>query len=238
GSGTGGSLEIGGTLTPLVKITPWEVSVGASVNDLSASIPKGQSAVSVPLTKAIPLLGIRSIVGGFVGAAGLDPQIDYGGAVDFAASVNGVAPVTLTVKNAADNSEIGTLTTSMDVIARHAWKITDNPARSENFNVWSSTAGTLFYGGVGSSKAAAAVTATVGDAAALFPGVTDTYDDWGGRDRGDWGNTTTDDPAASFSSFYASAIKASSVINLTLNAPAASDSISWKASLPITVSYD
>ncbi|EJN2318881.1 hypothetical protein NPL52_004738, partial [Escherichia coli] len=53
-NGTGGSVDLGGTLTPVEKVTPWEVKVGDAVTGLDAQIQKGQKVVDVAVNKAIP----------------------------------------------------------------------------------------------------------------------------------------------------------------------------------------
>ncbi|HAK5803081.1 TPA: fimbrial protein [Salmonella enterica] len=234
-NGTGGSADMGGSLTPKAKVIPWEVQIGAAVNDLVGKIKEGSTIASVPVNTTIPVLGIRTVSdSGFVGEEGLNPQIDYGGAVDFSASVNGVAPVTLKVKNTADNSEIGKLATSMDVVSRMS-RIKTDGTDAQSFNVFAINAGQVFYGGVGGSSSAISATASVNDAATLIPGVTDKFFDFGGVDVGNW--RTVIDPAFKYSAVYASAIKAGNDIKLTLNAPASTDEIKWAAQLPVTVSY-
>ncbi|QML12956.1 hypothetical protein HVX51_24510 (plasmid) [Escherichia coli] len=236
--GVNGGVDIGGSLTPEIKVIPWEAQIGTTVNDLVGVIKQGSTIADVQVNTTIPVLGIRTVSNsGFVGGEGLNPQISYGDAVDFSASENGVAPVTLTVKNADDQSEIGKLTTSMNVVARLAWKSTDGSNRGQNYNVFANDAGQAFYGGVGGSKAAVSASATVNDANALFSGVADKYTDFGGEDVGDWGGSNVSDSSATYSGVYASAVKAGSVIKLTLNSPAKSDAIKWKASLPVVVSY-
>ncbi|HBB9607958.1 TPA: fimbrial protein [Escherichia coli] len=234
--GVNGGVDIGGSLTPEIKVIPWEAQIGTAVNDLAGVIKQGSTIADVQVNTTIPVLGIRTVSNsGFVGGEGLNPQISYGNAVDFAASENGVAPVTLTVKNADDQSEIGKLTTSMNVVARLAWKGTDGSG--QNFNVYATDAGQAFYGGVGGSSAAVSSSASVSDANTLFSGVTDKYTDLGGEDIGVWGGSTVDSTDATYSGVYASAVKAGSVIKLTLNSPADVDAINWTAQLPVTVSY-
>ncbi|HCN8216144.1 TPA: hypothetical protein N6448_004795, partial [Escherichia coli] len=48
-NGDGGSVDLGGTLTPTDVMTPWEVKVGAAVNDLNAAIRKGDTKVDIPV---------------------------------------------------------------------------------------------------------------------------------------------------------------------------------------------
>ncbi|EOK2317588.1 hypothetical protein ACXAQL_004570 [Escherichia coli] len=42
-NGSGGSVDMSGTLTPVEKVTPWEVKVGDAVTGLDAQIQKDQS---------------------------------------------------------------------------------------------------------------------------------------------------------------------------------------------------
>ncbi|EMV7111946.1 fimbrial protein [Escherichia coli] len=236
--GVNGGVDIGGLLTSTIKVVPWEVQIGTAVNNLTGVIRQGSTIADVQVNTTIPVLGIRTVSkSGFIGEAGLDPQISYGNAVNFAASKNGVAPVTLTVKNADDKSEIGKLTTSMNVVARMAWKAIDG-SDSNNFNVYATDAGQLFYGGVGGSSEAVSSSASVSEANTLFPGVTDKYTNFGGKDIGVWGeNNHVDHTDVIYSGVYASAVKAGSVIKLTLNSPANGDTIKWTAQLPVIVSY-
>ncbi|ENM7303529.1 hypothetical protein AB8N91_004958, partial [Escherichia coli] len=50
--GNGGSVEIGGTLTPETVVLPWEVKTGSNIADLNAKIKKGQSEVDIVASKA------------------------------------------------------------------------------------------------------------------------------------------------------------------------------------------
>ncbi|MBB8471740.1 hypothetical protein HEK73_025565 [Escherichia coli] len=236
--GVNGGVDIGGSLTPEIKVIPWEAKIGTAVNDLAGIIKQGSTIADVQVNTTIPVLGIRTVSNtGFVGGEGLNPQISYGNAVDFAASKNGVAPVTLAVKNADDQSEIGKLTTSMNVVARMAWSKADGSDKGQNFNVSSTQPGTIFYGGVGASFAAINGNASVSDANVLFSGVTDKYTDFGGTDVLHWSDFTSKWVDRIYSGFYASAVKAGTAIKLTLNAPADVDAINWTAQLPVTVSY-
>ncbi|HGG4892133.1 TPA: fimbrial protein, partial [Salmonella enterica subsp. enterica serovar Welikade] len=228
-----GGVDIGGSLTPEVKVIPWEAQIGATVDNLVGKIQTGSINASIPVNTTIPVLGIRTVsYSGFVGEAGISPQINYGDAVDFSASVNGVAPVTLKMKNTADNSEIGKLTTSMDVVARVS-RIKTDGTEGQSFNVFAAEVGQVFYGGVGASGISSG--ASLNDANTLIPGVTDKFVDFGGKDVGQW--RTFIEPSFKYSAVYASAIKAGNDIKLTLNAPASTDEIKWTAQLPVTVFY-
>ena len=76
--GTGGSVEIGGTLTISPKLTPWEIKVGAAVHNLDATIKSAANTVSVPVNTTIPVLSIRTNVREHVSLWGVSPQISYG----------------------------------------------------------------------------------------------------------------------------------------------------------------
>lgn len=76
-NGTGNSVDLGGTLTPVEKVTPWEVKTGAAVTGLDAQVTQGQTMVDVAVKKAIPVLGIRTQEVGksFPAQAGINPAI-------------------------------------------------------------------------------------------------------------------------------------------------------------------
>lgn len=60
-NGTGGSVDLSGTLIPQGLVTPWEVKTGTAVTGLDADIEKGQRIVDVAVDNAIPVLGIRTV---------------------------------------------------------------------------------------------------------------------------------------------------------------------------------
>ncbi|WP_218071427.1 hypothetical protein [Escherichia coli] len=73
-----------------------------------SSVQRGRKQVSIAVNKAIPVLGIRNAEAVmFQGAAGITPQIDYHGVIDTSKFSSGVAPLTLELKNADDDSVIG-----------------------------------------------------------------------------------------------------------------------------------
>lgn len=82
-NGSGGSVNLGGALTPVEKLTPWEVKVGAAVNGLNGSIQKGATTVEIPANQNIPVLAIRNNAV-FNGQSGIVPAINYGGAINTA----------------------------------------------------------------------------------------------------------------------------------------------------------
>lgn len=238
--GVNGSVDISGSLNPQVKTIPWEAQIGTAVNDLTGEIRQGSMTADVQVNTTIPVLGIRTISKlGFVGREGVNPQIDYGDAVDFAKSVKGVAPVTLKMKNADDQSEIGILQAKMTVSARIARDMSSVQGQKDTFTPHASQVGAAFFGGVGQTKDGVAVgDEEKNNAEILFPGVTDNFislSDY--SELGTLGNSTVSSALAVYNGYYASGIKAGSAINLSLNTPAGADAIHWVAQLPVTVSY-
>ncbi|MFZ5316483.1 hypothetical protein ACOY7N_20955 [Enterobacter asburiae] len=234
--GVSGGVDIGGSLTPEAKVIPWEAQIGKPVQDLDGQIRQGSITADIPVNNTISILGIRTVTNsGFTGGEGMTPQISYGDTVDFNASENGVAPVTLDVKSADDISKtIGTLNTSLNVVARLS-RIHPDGTGAEQFNVSAHESGLVFFGGVGHYYPNISGEAKAGEANNLFPSVEDKFIDFGGKDVGNWRTTITSQ--YNYSGYYASAIKAGDSVKLTLNNPAATDEIKWTAKLPITVSY-
>ncbi|WP_218203318.1 hypothetical protein [Salmonella enterica] len=232
--GNGGSVEIGGTLTPQTKIVPWEVSVGAAVNDLSANILKGEKKVDVSLANSIPVLGIRNVANGFKGAPVIDPQINYNGVIDstqFMEDGKGQVYLNATVNDDAGN-KIGTMKTVLRVAAQA------NNGTDSNVMLYASSADQGFFGGLPHSESGVfnspdAYAYAIG----LFPGIADTWNDNGislaGIGQFDFSSINN-----TYHAYYASGIPNDVKLVITLDQPAAGDSIPWKVSLPISVTYN
>ncbi|EMO8014458.1 hypothetical protein AAIJ41_002627 [Salmonella enterica] len=236
GGGNGGSLELGGTLAPQDKYIPWETSVGAAVSDLNAQIIKGEKAVSISHTSAIPVLGIRNVANGFTGLPLIDPQIDYKGAVDasqFMIDGKGQVYLNATVNDDKGN-KIGTLKTVLRVAAQA------NNGVDSNVMLYASSADSGFFGGLPQS---AEGVFDSGDAYSfartLFPGIAETWSDNGtAYAPGNVGQFDFSSTANTYHAYYASGIPQDANLSITLDQPAASDAIKWHVSLPITVSYN
>ncbi|EAZ4877598.1 hypothetical protein CBX33_16600 [Salmonella enterica] len=230
---TGGNLEIGGTLTPVEKVTPWEVKTGAAVTGLDANIQKGQKVVDVVVNKAIPFLGIRTIQSTpFPGQQGVSPQIDFGKFINVDAFENGRAPVTLEVKG-ADDAKIGSLTTTMGASALTSIKNTKGGWNGFN-HIFSSSVGGGFFGGLPKSKEK---TPDENIAFSIMPEVAEHYTDQGVNYSEIGEATTFSNVDATYSGYYAAGIESGKIIKITLDQPATSDAITWKASLPVSVTY-
>ncbi|EID2656006.1 TPA: fimbrial protein [Escherichia coli] len=231
--GTGGTVEMGGTVTIVADSnSPWAVKTGAVVNNLDANIVAGGTVATVALGTDISILSIRSDQV-FKGRVGIAPQIDYSGAVDINSFSKGYAPLTLEVKNSKDE-KIGTAKTSIFAVALVSNVYSSGGTGYRN-SMYAPSAGYSFWGGVAKSKDLIAPYnresfSFVTEAAANYTeqGVSATP----GTGAGFFSNQST-----RYSGFYASGIEKSKTIVITLDEPATSSAISWKASLPVTVSY-
>ncbi|TJE30753.1 hypothetical protein [Escherichia coli] len=227
-NGNGGPVDLGGTLTPADVITPWEVKVGDAVNGLDANIRKGDTTVSIPVENAIPVLGIRTVEAtAFQGETGITPQINYNGAIKTSEFNNGYAPLTLDVKSAADDAKIGTLTVQLGASGKLS---VNGPGWQQQFHLQALNPGDVFYGGLG------AVMPDNDIAMIVFPESGDNFDDQGAG--AGVPNNTGISLDAKYSAYYGSGIAQGETIQISLDTPVDGDAqIQWKASLPVTVSY-
>uniref|UniRef100_UPI001FCE6438 F4 family fimbrial subunit n=1 Tax=Escherichia coli TaxID=562 RepID=UPI001FCE6438 len=231
-NGTGNSVELGGTLTPVEKITPWEVKTGAAVTGLDADVTQGQSIVNIALRADVPVLGIRNnSSNGFLGQSGIDPQISYGGKVDIDSMNNGAANLALDVTSAGQ--KIGTLSAEMWVASQA------NNGENTNAMLYAPTAGDGFFGGVAKNEAGIWNNANAyAWAVTVFPGIAETWSDNNISYNGQAGVFNFDSGRHIYHAYYASGIDKSKTITITLDTGVAGDSrIQWNASLPVTVSY-
>ncbi|HCL9828704.1 TPA: hypothetical protein N2388_004118 [Escherichia coli] len=231
-NGTGNSVELGGTLTPVEKITPWEVKTGAAVTGLDAGVTQGQSIVNIALGADVPLLGIRNNSrNGFLGQSGIDPQISYGGKVDIDSMKNGAANLALDVTSAGQ--KIGTLSAEMWVASQA------NNGRDFNVMLYAPKAGDGFFGGVAKGEAGAWNNSNAyAWARTIFPGIAETWSDNGTVYKGKTGIFNFYSGDHTYHAYYASGIDKSKTITITLDQGVAGDTqIQWNASLPVTVSY-
>ncbi|HCO5756963.1 TPA: fimbrial protein, partial [Escherichia coli] len=185
---------------------------------------------TVALGTDISILSIRSDQI-FKGRVGIAPQIDYGGAVDIDSFSKGYAPLTLEVKNSKDE-KIGTAKTSIFAVALVSNVFSSGGGRS---SMYAPKTGYAFWGGVAKSKDLAAPYNR-----ASFSFVTEAaanYSEQGVSVAPGFGAGSVSNPNYTYSGFYASGIEKSKTIVITLDEPATSSAISWKASLPVTVSY-
>ncbi|MVW40832.1 hypothetical protein GQM41_24240 [Escherichia coli] len=234
-NGTGDSVNLGGTLKPVDVITPWEVKVGAAVNDLNADIRKGDTTVDIPVKKAIPVLGIRTVEVGkaFKGQPGIAPQINYGGAVNLDGFKAGLTTVSMEVRD-EQGSVIGGLKAPFFAGAEASQK---NGSNDYKYFLYASKAGNAFFGGLAKSSAGATNDINT-KLNAIDSEFTANYTTQDVKEySGTYGNTSFNSTSTTYSAYYGSGIRSGDTIKITLNQAAGADGITWKSSLPITVSY-
>lgn len=234
-NGTGGSIGLGGTLTPADVITPWEVKVGAAANGLNADIRKGDTKVDIPVTNAIPVLGIRTVAVGkpFQGQAGIAPQINYGGAVSLGGFNAGVTDVNMEVRD-EQGRVIGGLVAPFFAGAEVSQK---NGVEDYKYFLYASEAGDAFFGGLAKNTAGATddISTKLNAISSEFTANYTTQDVEENSNK--YGRTSFKASDVTYSAYYGSGIRSGDTISITLNQAAGSDVIAWKASLPVTVSY-
>ncbi|EFB1110591.1 TPA: hypothetical protein ACTYED_004852 [Escherichia coli] len=233
-NGTGGSVELGGTLNPVEKVTPWEVKVGDDVTGLDAQIKKGQKEVSIFAPQDISILGIRSKTNTFGAQQGISPQIDYAGHVDLRSGSWENMNLNLDVLDQATSTKIGSLFVE-NFKAAGGVSMTGTNADGV-YSVKAPNAGNAFHGGIRSGDKAGSAESVM----AFFNGEVSANFSEQGMDRtfNRIKNFTFNDfDTAVYSAFYGSGIKKGEKIRITLDNPAGTDEIVWKASLPVTVTY-
>ncbi|ENT7524934.1 hypothetical protein ACE45P_004524 [Escherichia coli] len=228
-NGTGSSVDLGGTLTPIDVITPWEVKVGAGANDLNANIRKGNTKVDIPVKKVISVLGIRSIRT-FEGQGSITPTIDYHGAIDISKFSNNTTGLTLDV-NDAEGQKIGKLNATLSAMGRLSRVGVDDA----NLALYANGDGHAFFGGL-SDKSNGVNDGDLGLPDRVFPGAGERYSGQGVEYTGK-GHAYVSNTSATYSAYYGSGIEQGQSIKITLDTPAGADAIDWNASLPVTVSY-
>ena len=235
-NGIGGTMEFGGTLTPADVKNPWEVQVGPNTSLLNGSIKPGGNTVDITLSQSVPLLGIRTVDStAFFGAPGISPQIDYKGAVGLDSFKAGNASLSLKVFKADDASvELGVLSAELSAAAGFTWS---EGARTERANMKASTAGDGFFGGLSKTDAGASAD-SLALVRAINPAFVANYDMLGVTSVvSDAAYPTNfDSPTRKYSAFYGAGLKNGSKVAITLSKPM-TENTNWKASFPVTVSY-
>ncbi|MEC9522111.1 hypothetical protein RCT70_03680 [Escherichia marmotae] len=232
-NGSGGSVDLGGTLTPVTKATPWEVKVGDAVTGLDGQVQKGQKEISISVKNAIPVLGIRNAdENGFKGQEGIKPQIDYKGAVDIDGFKNGTTTVYMAVRNEAGEN-IGSLEAPFYAAAALTYK-NSNGMGSKLIAASDSTGS--FFGGLGKSTSAIMSSGGYERLESMYPELVEKFT------VASWKTAVVNegftDKAVDFWSVYGGGIEKGQTIKITLKEAASGDApIKWKAALPVTVTY-
>ncbi|EPD0988450.1 hypothetical protein ACR57A_001868 [Escherichia coli] len=233
-NGTGGNVDLGGTLTPIEKMTPWEVKTGAAVTGLDAQVTQGQTLVNITVKNAIPVLGIRTQKVGesFQAQAGINPKINYQNAVDFDGASGGTAKLKLDVQNTA-GAKIGKL--EADIFTGAGIARSDS-AGGDAYSAYDN--GNSFEGGIGNAdQVVKSLSSLISKLNNIDSEIAANFT-W--MDKPDVGNWNAPDFSAKghYSAFYGSGIEVNKTITITLDQAVAGDAqIQWKASLPVVVSY-
>lgn len=239
-SGTGGNpVEFQGTLTPEIS-TPWEVKVGQSVSDLNGVVEIGKSETDIFLNKSIPVLGIRvadantkEFLGQLPGS-GIVPQVSFDNKVNLSSFSYGVATLNLDVTNDS-GVKIGSLAAPFTVAAESTW-YDKNAQRGGRTSLYATQPGDAFYGGLG-SKSSAVVQQPLSVAQQLDPEFVANYTSFGINDYQNSNTQNFGNPSIVYSAFYGAGLKSGDSLKIILDSPATSDEIQWKATLPVTISY-
>ncbi|EBG6971162.1 hypothetical protein FJB88_22110 [Salmonella enterica subsp. enterica] len=236
-NGTGNNVELGGTLAPQTRNTPWEVQTGTAVTNLDGQIQKGLQEANVDVKKGVFVLGIRTQKAGVIlgsDIAGNIPQISYGGKLDLNSFNNGVGIVTLDAFDKTSSQKIGSVKVPLLAGAVNSWSGAGGSRVEQKFLV-ADSAGQAFFGGLPKNSGAAR-----DHVAQDLAKISSEFGAHYVSQNGSWGSMGVETfPYAgdSYSSYYGSGIEAGARIRIKLDAPAAADAIAWKASLPVTVSY-
>ncbi|WP_164512213.1 hypothetical protein [Escherichia albertii] len=234
--GTGGPFEMGGTLTQEESISPWEVQVGAAVTNLDAEVKQGSTSAEINLGQVIPILGIRTISSQeFVGGPGLTPTISYGGALHLNEFENSSAPLFLDMKDNGDE-KIGTV--EAPVFAAGVFSSKEGGPMGVlawQYSAFASEAGDGFFGGVPQKREGAKKdpTATMSQ---IWEDAGKNYTTQGAKGF-DLPLVFRIDNKSTYSGYYVSGIESGKTLKFTLDKPFTGTELHWKASLPITVSY-
>ncbi|CAO95210.1 F4 family fimbrial subunit [Erwinia tasmaniensis] len=233
-SGSGGDFDLGGSLNPVEKVTPWEVKVGDALTGLDADIQKGQKTVNVNVRTAIPVLGIRTKENtAFRGQPGITPQIGFDNAVDIETFTGGVTTLTLAVKG-GDSAEIGTMKVPFSAAAVVSVKRVDVKNCSQ-FNLYADESGGAFFGGLPKSLDSVSKQPEM-LAKAILTNIANNFDSQNSTVIEGTRSISFSSGAATFSAYYASGIEAGKEIKIALNSPVSADApLKWKASLPVIV---
>lgn len=164
------------------------------------------------------------------------PIIDYGTAVDLARIVDSKAPLTLEVKDSTTDLPIGTLKTSLFVGAVQSF--TGNGAGySVLIGGSAGTTGNVFTGGLPTSSSMILNSQNVIDTLdAISTEFSANFDKQGQTSLGNVSTGYITTPVK-YSAYYGSGIVNGEKVTINLTSPVAATAITWKASLPITLSY-
>ncbi|ENF8269128.1 hypothetical protein ABRC84_003719 [Salmonella enterica] len=239
--GTGGNVDMGGTITPSGPKNPWEVQVGDAVTGLDMVLPESGTVMHHRLKQTLPVLGIRTTTGlaetfGGETAGGIAPQITFSGTLP-GPRERGRLPLELDVTRASDSSHfLGVLRLSLLTGAEVSQK---NPATNDGrrYSVWAGQAGEAFYGGIARTPEEAVDDALtqVGD---VFPVYRARYNDQGlPPSAGAKQSVEFRNAGIRYSGFYGAGLVQGDIITLRSDSGLPSTAEAWRAGLKVAVEY-
>lgn len=235
-NGVGGATEFKGVIVPAQVKNPWEVKLGNAM-DIEGSIIFNDSKGKFNLKKSVLILGIRTTTDqAFTAHATMAPTIDFGTAVDINAFDKGVATLKIDLMNAVDSTKIGSISVPFSAANKYSVKRTDGSGYiSTHYTADDNKL--LFKGGLGKTKEAIAplssVDKIINDLDAELAGK---FDSQGLTNSSNASDVTDLDSGNKYSAFYGAGLMSGATVDLALDANSSSD-IKWKASFPVTVSY-
>ncbi|HFW1339127.1 TPA: hypothetical protein ACIAY5_000910 [Salmonella enterica subsp. enterica serovar Virchow] len=241
--GTGGEVDLGGTIDPAEPGSPWEVSTGKNISSLEFTVNQNASVASVVLQQNYPVLGIRTRLGKdttFKGnaAGGISPQITYTGLVTVERYNRGRLPFSLPVTSPDGARKIGVLEFQL-LAAAEVSRFAPAPELNNGlrFSVFASQPGEAFFGGIArnSGEVMNSVVAVIG---ARFPEYIEKYNPQGMIASSRSNAVTFTNPDRTYSGFYGAGLMNGDKVIMRLNEgyqPNAAEQ--WKAQLGITIKY-
>ncbi|WP_239043201.1 F4 family fimbrial subunit [Citrobacter freundii] len=245
-----GVFQFSGLLTPESKIdNMWKVKIASGMENINAVVKGNTTDISIPVNKPAPLLSIHTVGGnpmpgttakGVRLGIGFAPQISYGNHdIDPKSYQNSVTPITLELQD-DKGKKIGKLTVHMFAYGEsvYYWKHTTD----RNYLV--AHEGDVFYGGLSENGSYTDMTTDgIERVSKLDPSVLEQYDTSvplmtslaPDSFNHEWFD---EEPDLLFNAIYCSGFEQGSSIDLKLDSPMSNDEVlSWRATLPVTVSY-
>lgn len=250
-----GVFQFGGVLMPEAKVhNLWKVKIASGMLDTNTTVVKGNTTdIHIAVPKPTPLLSIHSmgdepiknsVAKGARAEIGLTPIISYGASLDLDNGFdNSVIPIKLELQD-DKGTKIGSLTAHMfaygeTIINSVNGKNTERPQRT--FLV--AHKDDVFFGGLPTNNGGN-IDAHDGLSriSKLEPSVLEQYDPslklptW--TKNLNMKEASETDPNLLFSAVYCSGFEQGASIDLKLDSPMSNGkALSWRAMLPVTVSY-
>ena len=239
--GTGGNVNISGTIIPSEPKNPWEIQVGGVISGLDMTLPESGTQVSLRLKQTLPILGIRTTTGldeTFIGepAGGIAPQITFSGLLP-SAREKGRLPLELDVTRANDSSHfLGILRLNLLTGAEVSQR-SISTGEGRRYSVYAGQAGEAFFGGL-ATKPDDAVDDALTQVGDVFPVYKSRYNDQGlPTISGTKQAVEFRNSAIQYSGFYGAGLVQGDEIIIRSDNGLPSTEENWKANLKVTVAY-